>query len=139
MSSGNAIKVRREGGTASGCWGGSERQQSGEPQSFHSAGHLLKAQQGPGGISLAVCRKSYRWPEKGEEAEEEGGREELWQPDSRAARGVADEMEMENLSVYHGPIGKAEGERRLSQDGRDGSYLLRNSDSVPGVYCLCVL
>lgn len=86
-----------------------------------------------------LCRKSYRWPEEGEEAEEERGREERWQPDSRAARGVADEMEMENLSVYHGPIGKTEGERRLSQDGRDGSYLLRNSDSVPGVYCLCVL
>ncbi|KAM9740993.1 SH2 domain-containing protein 1A-like [Menidia menidia] len=46
---------------------------------------------------------------------------------------------MENLPVYHGPIGKEEGERRLGQDGRDGSYLLRNSDSVPGVFCLCVL
>lgn len=46
---------------------------------------------------------------------------------------------MENLPVYHGPIGKEEGERRLGQDGRDGSYLVRNSDSVPGVYCLCVL
>ncbi|CAJ1058252.1 SH2 domain-containing protein 1A-like [Xyrichtys novacula] len=46
---------------------------------------------------------------------------------------------MENLNIYHGPIGKEEGERRLAQDGRDGCYLLRNSDSVPGVYCLCVL
>ncbi|KAM3612651.1 uncharacterized protein V6R79_012052 [Siganus canaliculatus] len=46
---------------------------------------------------------------------------------------------MENLPVYHGPIGKEEGERRLGQDGRDGCYLIRNSDSVPGVYCLCVL
>ncbi|XP_049898323.1 SH2 domain-containing protein 1A [Epinephelus moara] len=46
---------------------------------------------------------------------------------------------MENLPVYHGPIGKEEGERRLAQDGRDGCYLVRNSDSVPGVYCLCVL
>ncbi|XP_071375020.1 SH2 domain-containing protein 1A [Centroberyx affinis] len=46
---------------------------------------------------------------------------------------------MENLSVYHGPIGKAEGERRLAQDGRDGCYLVRNSDSMAGVYCLCVL
>ncbi|KAM4621105.1 SH2 domain containing 1A duplicate a [Polymixia lowei] len=46
---------------------------------------------------------------------------------------------MENLPVYHGAIGKEEGERRLGQDGRDGSYLIRNSDSVPGVYCLCVL
>ncbi|XP_060904912.1 SH2 domain-containing protein 1A-like [Labrus mixtus] len=46
---------------------------------------------------------------------------------------------MEKLNVYHGPIGKEEGERRLAQDGRDGCYLVRNSDSVPGVYCLCVL
>ncbi|XP_059202467.1 SH2 domain-containing protein 1A-like [Centropristis striata] len=46
---------------------------------------------------------------------------------------------MENLPVYHGPIGKEEGERRLAQDGRDGCYLVRNSDSVAGVYCLCVL
>lgn len=46
---------------------------------------------------------------------------------------------MENLPVYHGPIGMEEGERRLAQDGRDGCYLVRNSDSVPGVYCLCVL
>ncbi|XP_044060865.1 SH2 domain-containing protein 1A [Siniperca chuatsi] len=46
---------------------------------------------------------------------------------------------MENLPVYHGPIGKEEGERRLAQDGRDGCYLVRNSDSVVGVYCLCVL
>nr|XP_046262095.1 SH2 domain-containing protein 1A [Scatophagus argus] len=46
---------------------------------------------------------------------------------------------MENLSVYHGPIGKEEGERRLGQDGRDGCYLVRNSESMPGVFCLCVL
>ncbi|XP_023151210.2 SH2 domain-containing protein 1A [Amphiprion ocellaris] len=46
---------------------------------------------------------------------------------------------MENLPVYHGPIGKEEGERRLAQDGRDGCYLVRNSDSVEGVFCLCVL
>ncbi|KAM9795308.1 SH2 domain-containing protein 1A-like [Neosynchiropus ocellatus] len=46
---------------------------------------------------------------------------------------------MEGLPVYHGPIGKEEGERRLGQDGRDGCYLVRNSDSVPDVYCLCVL
>ncbi|XP_037118362.1 SH2 domain-containing protein 1A-like [Syngnathus acus] len=46
---------------------------------------------------------------------------------------------MEDLSVYHGPIGTMEGERRLALDGRDGCYLIRNSDSIPDVYCLCVL
>ncbi|XP_074530934.1 SH2 domain-containing protein 1A-like [Halichoeres trimaculatus] len=46
---------------------------------------------------------------------------------------------MEKLSVYHGPIGREEGERRLAQDGRNGCYLVRNSDSMEGVYCLCVL
>ena len=46
---------------------------------------------------------------------------------------------MEELSVYHGAIGKMEGERRLGQDGRDGCYLVRNSETMPGVYCLCVL
>ncbi|XP_068448294.1 SH2 domain-containing protein 1A-like [Clinocottus analis] len=46
---------------------------------------------------------------------------------------------MEDLSVYHGPIGMQEGERRLALDGRDGCYLVRDSDSVTGVYCLCVL
>ncbi|XP_056295507.1 SH2 domain-containing protein 1A [Pseudoliparis swirei] len=46
---------------------------------------------------------------------------------------------MEDLPVYHGAIGKGEGERRLARDGRDGCYLVRDSDSVAGVYCLCVL
>ncbi|CAL8262827.1 unnamed protein product [Lota lota] len=46
---------------------------------------------------------------------------------------------MEQLSVYHRAISKEEGERRLAQDGRDGSYLIRNSETMPGVYCLCVL
>ncbi|XP_057706570.1 SH2 domain-containing protein 1A-like [Corythoichthys intestinalis] len=48
-------------------------------------------------------------------------------------------VEMEKLSVYHGAIGMKEGERQLALDGRDGCYLIRNSDSVPGIYCLCVL
>ncbi|KAJ8015798.1 hypothetical protein DPEC_G00029880 [Dallia pectoralis] len=48
-------------------------------------------------------------------------------------------MEKEKLPVYHGAISKEEGELRLWKDGRDGSYLIRNSESIDGVYCLCVL
>lgn len=91
----------------------------------------VETQQGPGGILFA----RFLAAKKGDEEEEE----DRFQSNSRPARSVAAEMEMENLTIYHGPIGKEEGERRLGQDGRDGSYLLRNSDSVPGVYCLCVL
>ncbi|KAJ8282053.1 hypothetical protein COCON_G00045720 [Conger conger] len=46
---------------------------------------------------------------------------------------------MDLVPVYHGPISKETGERLLGEDGRDGSYLIRNSESKPGVYCLCVL
>ncbi|KAI9515714.1 hypothetical protein NQZ68_022068 [Dissostichus eleginoides] len=78
------------------------------------------------------AKKGLQWNVKSEEGRESraGNRKEY-------SSGSGEEME--NLSVYHGPIGKEEGERRLGQDGRDGCYLLRDSDSVPGVYCLCVL
>ncbi|XP_064422741.1 SH2 domain-containing protein 1A [Latimeria chalumnae] len=46
---------------------------------------------------------------------------------------------MESVSIYHGNIGREEGERLLATAGKDGSYLLRDSESRPGVYCLCVL
>ncbi|KAI1898907.1 hypothetical protein AGOR_G00077230 [Albula goreensis] len=46
---------------------------------------------------------------------------------------------MDSLPVYHGAISKETGEKLLGAAGRDGSYLIRNSESLPGVYCLCVL
>ncbi|MBN3318555.1 SH21A protein, partial [Atractosteus spatula] len=46
---------------------------------------------------------------------------------------------MDSLSVYHGGISRETGEKLLSAAGQDGSYLIRDSESVPGVYCLCVL
>ncbi|XP_053329556.1 SH2 domain-containing protein 1A isoform X2 [Spea bombifrons] len=46
---------------------------------------------------------------------------------------------MECISVYHGKISRETGEKLLSAAGKDGSYLLRDSESVPGMYCLCVL
>ncbi|XP_035290381.1 SH2 domain-containing protein 1A-like [Anguilla rostrata] len=46
---------------------------------------------------------------------------------------------MEPLSVYHGAITKDATERLLSLSGKDGSFLIRNSETIPGVYCLCVL
>lgn len=46
---------------------------------------------------------------------------------------------MDTVTVYHGNISRETGERLLLATGLDGSYLLRDSESVPGVYCLCVL
>uniref|UniRef100_A0AAZ3Q471 SH2 domain-containing protein n=1 Tax=Oncorhynchus tshawytscha TaxID=74940 RepID=A0AAZ3Q471_ONCTS len=46
---------------------------------------------------------------------------------------------IENVSVYHGAISKATTEMILGAVGRDGSYLLRDSESLPNTYCLCVL
>ncbi|XP_051486256.1 SH2 domain-containing protein 1A [Apus apus] len=46
---------------------------------------------------------------------------------------------MEALPIYHGGISREAGEKLLLAAGRDGSYLLRDSESIPGVYCLCVL
>ncbi|KAJ8348238.1 hypothetical protein SKAU_G00268270 [Synaphobranchus kaupii] len=46
---------------------------------------------------------------------------------------------MESLSVYHGAITKDTTVRLLSSVGKDGSFLIRNSETKPGVYCICVL
>ncbi|NWH94566.1 SH21A protein, partial [Aegithalos caudatus] len=46
---------------------------------------------------------------------------------------------MDTVPVYHGAISREAGERLLLAAGTDGSYLLRDSESIPGVYCLCVL
>ncbi|XP_056395424.1 SH2 domain-containing protein 1A isoform X2 [Hyla sarda] len=46
---------------------------------------------------------------------------------------------MENISVYHGNISREDGEKLLCEAGKDGSYLLRDSETKPGMYCLCVL
>ncbi|XP_032886866.1 SH2 domain-containing protein 1A [Amblyraja radiata] len=41
--------------------------------------------------------------------------------------------------VYQGKINRETGEKLLGRSGKDGSYLLRDSESLPGVFCLCVL
>ncbi|KAL0966359.1 hypothetical protein UPYG_G00294340 [Umbra pygmaea] len=41
-------------------------------------------------------------------------------------------------SIYYGKIGKRETERLLERHGREGSFLLRDSETLEGVYCLCV-
>ncbi|NP_001300618.1 SH2 domain-containing protein 1A isoform 3 [Mus musculus] len=43
---------------------------------------------------------------------------------------------MDAVTVYHGKISRETGEKLLLATGLDGSYLLRDSESVPGVYCL---
>ncbi|NXE11958.1 SH21A protein, partial [Lophotis ruficrista] len=46
---------------------------------------------------------------------------------------------MDTLPIYHGGISRETGEKLLLAAGTDGSYLLRDSETIPGVYCLCVL
>ncbi|XP_004479746.1 SH2 domain-containing protein 1B [Dasypus novemcinctus] len=43
-----------------------------------------------------------------------------------------------DLPYYHGPLTKTECETLLLKEGVDGNFLLRDSESMPGVLCLCV-
>ncbi|XP_022530550.1 SH2 domain-containing protein 1A [Astyanax mexicanus] len=45
---------------------------------------------------------------------------------------------MLGFMYYFGRIGKEETELLLEKHGVDGSFLLRDSQSVRGAYCLCV-
>ncbi|XP_010888389.1 SH2 domain-containing protein 1B isoform X1 [Esox lucius] len=42
------------------------------------------------------------------------------------------------LKVYHGAISKTECEEILGKKGKDGAYLIRNSETIAGAMCLCV-
>uniref|UniRef100_A0A3Q3IKR5 SH2 domain-containing protein n=1 Tax=Monopterus albus TaxID=43700 RepID=A0A3Q3IKR5_MONAL len=41
-------------------------------------------------------------------------------------------------SIYYGRIGSEATERLLERFGHEGSFLLRDSETMPGAYCLCV-
>ncbi|KAK2501735.1 LOW QUALITY PROTEIN: hypothetical protein MC885_000747 [Smutsia gigantea] len=43
-----------------------------------------------------------------------------------------------DLPYYHGPLSKQDCETLLLKEGVDGNFLLRDSESMPGVLCLCV-
>ncbi|XP_016129696.1 SH2 domain-containing protein 1B-like [Sinocyclocheilus grahami] len=40
--------------------------------------------------------------------------------------------------AYHGPISKQRCEELLCKKGRDGTYLIRDSETIQGALCLCV-
>ncbi|KAG9283415.1 SH2 domain-containing protein 1B-like [Astyanax mexicanus] len=42
------------------------------------------------------------------------------------------------LPIYHGPISKQRCEELLGQKGKDGAYLIRDSETIQGAMCLCV-
>lgn len=41
--------------------------------------------------------------------------------------------------AYHGPITKQRCEELLGKKGKDGTYLIRDSETIQGALCLCVL
>uniref|UniRef100_A0A3B4WMX8 SH2 domain-containing protein n=1 Tax=Seriola lalandi dorsalis TaxID=1841481 RepID=A0A3B4WMX8_SERLL len=43
-----------------------------------------------------------------------------------------------HTSMYYGRIGSEATERLLERFGHDGSFLLRDSETMQGAYCLCV-
>ncbi|KAI1903148.1 hypothetical protein AGOR_G00024230 [Albula goreensis] len=44
-----------------------------------------------------------------------------------------------DLKEYHGSISKQTCEQLLSKKGKDGAFLIRESETIQGALCLCVL
>ncbi|XP_033506390.1 SH2 domain-containing protein 1A-like isoform X1 [Epinephelus lanceolatus] len=63
------------------------------------------------------------------------------QPSTHTGAHLAGNMEREGMlvwSIYYGRIGSEATERLLERFGHDGSFLLRDSETMQGAYCLCV-
>ncbi|XP_062841928.1 SH2 domain-containing protein 1B [Trichomycterus rosablanca] len=47
-------------------------------------------------------------------------------------------MEYRDLLIYHGPISKQRCEELLAAKNKNGTFLIRDSETIHGALCLCV-
>ncbi|GFR86334.1 phosphatidylinositol-3,4,5-trisphosphate 5-phosphatase 2 [Elysia marginata] len=73
------------------------------------------------------------------EAEEPARYEKLWEWESSNGRAATRQQARMSALFFHRGISRLHSEELLLQEGADGSFLVRDSESVTGAYVLCLL